>query len=264
MIKAFSNATVVPPLLMTSVLQVGNHTVSTTDIVPLLIRYQLLPQLCRELVIDQAIADIGCSAEEAEHALQQFYAAQRITNDVERQAWLTQARIPADQLPSLTTRPLRIEKFKQANWSSKLESHFLSCKTQLNQVIYSLLRIPEFETAQELYFRLQAGEQTFADLARQYSQGPETETGGLIGPVPITQPHPTIAQQLARCQPGQLLPPTHIQPWFVILRLEKLIPAQLDEPTRQKLLDSLFEAWVQEQLAQVQLSDPLSLPPSDA
>ncbi|MBW4418619.1 MAG: peptidylprolyl isomerase [Myxacorys californica WJT36-NPBG1] len=243
---------------MASVLQVGHQIVSNTDIIPLLIRYQLLPQLCRELVIDQAIASIECSAEEAEHALRQFYVAQRITNDAERQAWLTQTRISADQLQSLATRPIRIEKFKQANWSGKLESHFLSCKSQLNQVVYSLLRIAEFETAQELYFRLQAGEQTFADLARQYSQGPEAETGGLVGPVPITQPHPTISQQLARCQPGQLLPPMHIQPWFVILRLEKLISAQLDEPTRQKLLDNLFEAWVQEQLAQVQLSESLS------
>ncbi len=206
-------------------------------------------------MIDDAIAPIECSAEEAEQALQQFYAAQRLTNDAARQAWLTQTRIPADQLETLATRPVRIEKLKQANWGGKLESHFLSCKSQFNQVIYSLLRIPEFETAQELYFRLQAGEQTFADLARQYSQGPEAETGGRIGPVPITQPHPTIAQQLARSQPGQLLPPTQIQPWFVILRLEKFIPAQLDEPMRQKLLDSLFEAWVQEQLSHVHLSD---------
>jgi hypothetical protein len=35
------------------------------------------------------------------------------------------------------------------------------------------------------------------------------------------------------------------------VRLEKLIPAQLDESMRQQLLNSLFEAWLNEQLNQL-------------
>jgi hypothetical protein len=35
------------------------------------------------------------------------------------------------------------------------------------------------------------------------------------------------------------------------VRFEKLIPAQLDELMRQRLLRECFEAWLQEQLSQV-------------
>jgi hypothetical protein len=37
----------------------------------------------------------------------------------------------------------------------------------------------------------------------------------------------------------------------VIIRLEKHIPAQLDEPMRQRLLHELFVAWLSEQLQQM-------------
>jgi parvulin-like peptidyl-prolyl isomerase len=251
---------------MTPVLQIGNRTITATELLPLLIRYQLLPQLLRELLIDQAVESIECSAEETESALQQFCEANQITDETARQAWTLQNGLSTEHLKNLATRPLRIEKFKQQIWGSKLESHFLTCKTQLDQVTYSLIRIAQPEIAQELYFRIQAGEQFFAELAHQYSQGPEAETGGLLGPVPLTQPHPVIAEKLFRSQPGQLLPPTKIGEWYVILRLEKLIPAQLDDLTRQKLLDDLFEAWIQAQLNQPKPTPtpaaPLTLAPA--
>jgi parvulin-like peptidyl-prolyl isomerase len=238
---------------MTPVLQIGARIITATDLLPLLSRYQLLPLLLRELLLDQAVEAIICSIEEAEPALQQFYEANLITDETTRQAWALQHGLSTEQLEHLATRPLRIEKFKQQTWGSKLESYFLTCKAQLDQVVYSLIRTAHPEVAQELYFRLQAGEATFTDLARQYSQGAEAATGGLLGPVPLTQPHPGIAEKLFRSQPGQLLPPTKMGEWYVILRLEKLIAAQLDAPTRQKLLDERLEAWIQEQLTQPKL-----------
>ncbi len=168
--------------------------------------------------------------------------------------------IPPEQLEALATRGLRIEKFKQATWGHKLESYFLSCKSQLDKVIYSLIRTKDMGVAQELYFRIQAGEQSFAELAREYSQGPESQTGGLIGPVELSTPHPTLAKMLRVSQPGQLWPPMHLGEWVAIARLEKFIPAQLDEPMRQRLLNELFADWLQEQLNQLSDLRPQCIP----
>jgi parvulin-like peptidyl-prolyl isomerase len=117
-------------------------------------------------------------------------------------------------------------------------------------VIYSLIRTQEPGIAQELYFRIQEGEQSFADLAREYSQGSEAQTGGLIGPVELSVPHPVLAQMLRLSQPGQLCPPTRLGEWFLIVRLEKFIPAQLDASMRQRLLNECFNTWLSEQLNQ--------------
>ncbi|HEY9846451.1 MAG TPA: peptidylprolyl isomerase, partial [Candidatus Caenarcaniphilales bacterium] len=165
--------------------------------------------------------------------------------------WLARYGLSREQLEVLATRELRLEKFKQATWGHKLEAYFLRRKGQLDRAIYSLIRTKDKGIVRELYFRIQEGEQSFAELARQHSQGQEANTGGLLGPMPLSQLHPAIAKILASSQPGQLRPPTRVEGWFLILRLEKFIPARLDEPMRRRMLDELFESWLGEQLQQV-------------
>lgn len=236
---------------MTVILQVGDRTITAEEIIPLLANYQLLPQLLRELIIDEAIAPFSCTPEETAEACQRFYEQNKLATEEAQQAWLEAQGMQVEQLAAIATRSLRIQKFKQATWENKLEAYFLKRKAQLDRVIYSLVRVKELGIANELYFRLQAEEQSFADLAREYSQGPEAQTGGLIGPVEMSTPHPSLARMLAASQPGQLLPPTRIGEWIVVVRLEKLIPTQLDDTTRRQLLDELFNNWMQEQLSQV-------------
>lgn len=229
---------------MTTALQVGNQIITAEEIIPLLLGYQLLPQLLRELIIDRAIASVECTSEETANACQQFFQQHQLTDESVRQAWLEFYGMTEEKLEALATRPLKIAKFKQATWGSKLESHFLGCKWKFDKVVYSLIRTKDPGVAQELYFRIQAGEQSFVECAREYSQGPEAQTGGIIGPVELSMPHPDLAKMLSVSQPGQLWPPTRIGEWLAIVRLEKFIPAQLDEPMRQQLLRNLFEAWL--------------------
>ncbi|MEH2111446.1 peptidylprolyl isomerase [Nostoc sp.] len=244
---------------MTEAIQIGNRTIAASELISLLASYQMLPQLQRELIIDEAIEQnshlakiaIECTPEEIAQAKQQFYAEKQFKNEEDIQAWMAHQGLTSDQLEVITTRKLKIEKFKQATWGNKLESYFFQSKAKLDKVIYSLLRTQDVGIAQELYFRIQAKENSFADLAREYSLGPEAQTGGLVGPIELNALHPVMVQMLSSSQPGQILPPTRIAEWFVILRLEKFIPAQLDEFMKVRLLNELFESWIQEQQKQI-------------
>ncbi|MGA9378411.1 MAG: peptidylprolyl isomerase [Phormidium sp.] len=148
----------------------------------------------------------------------------------------------------MATRQLRIEKFKVATWGQNLETYFRQRKSELDQYVYSLIRVRDGATAKELYLRLKEGEQTFAELAKQYSEGVEAKTGGLIGPVPLSLSHPKLGQILKASQVGELVPPSAIENIWIIVRVEKFIPAQFDEQMQQNLLDELFENWLKEQL----------------
>ena len=224
---------------------------------PLLASYQLLPQLLHESIIDQAIAPFSCTPEEITHACQQFYQQHQLTSEAEQQAWLGHHNINQQQLEFITTRKLRIEKFKQATWRHKLESYFLKRKGQLDRAIYSLIRTKNRDLAHELYFRLQEGEQTFAELAKQYSQGAEAHSAGIVGPVELGSLHHQLARLLTISQLGQLWSPIPLGEWLVVVRLEKLIPARLDEAMQQRIIQELFEAWLQEQLQQLPESDKI-------
>ncbi|MCC5622598.1 peptidylprolyl isomerase [Nostoc sp. CHAB 5715] len=250
---------------MTEAIQIGNRTITASELISLLASYQMLPQLQRELIIDEAIeqnshsAKVVCTPEEVTQAKQQFFAEKQFKNEEDIQTWMAHQGLTPEQLEVIITRKLKIEKFKQATWGNKLESYFFQSKTKLDKVIYSLLRTQDVGIAQELYFRIQAKENSFADLAREYSLGPEAQTGGLVGPVELNALHPVMVQMLSSSQPGQILPPARIADWFVILRLEKFIPAQLDEFMKVRLLNELFETWLQEQKKQI-----MSAPRPDA
>lgn len=245
---------------MTEVLQIGDRKIQASEIIPLLANYQLLPQLLRELIIDQAIVPIECNPEELNEAKQRFYAERQLTQAADIQAWMKQQGLSHEQLDNMIVRKLKLEKFKQVTWGHKLESYFFQLKGKLDKVIYSLLRTQEPGLAQELYFRLQAKEQSFADVAQKYSKGPEAQTGGLVGPVELNTLHPAMVQILTSSQPGQISPPTRIAEWLVIVRVEKFLPAQLDEPMKARLLNELFENWLQEQQKQVEIREIFSSP----
>ncbi len=235
---------------MSVMLKIGNRTVSADEIVPLMARYQMLPQFLQEVLIDEAIADIECSEDERQKASETFFQQHQLTTPEAQQAWLRHYRMTPTQLQERATREIRIEKFKAEKWGPKLESYFLDRKGQLDRIIYSLIRTRDLGIAQELYFRISEGEQTFGEIAREYSQGPEAQTEGLIGPVELSVPHPVLGQMLSISQPGQLCPPTRVGEWVVIVRLERFIPAQLDDAMRQRLLNECFQDWIREQLRQ--------------
>lgn len=244
--------------MTTEFVQIGNFQIPKAELVPLLVRYQLLPGMLRELTIDRAIIQVECSAAEKVQAIEQIYARYQLTSNEQVQQWLDLQGLTREQLEDIATRQFRIEKFKQETWGNKLEAYFLKRKGQLDKAIYSLIRTNDIGIAQEVYFRLIDGEQTFEEIAHQYSQGAEAQTGGLIGPVELSTPHPAIAQLIATQPPGKICQPIKLEQWYVIVRPEQLIPSQLDEPMRQRLINELFQTWLQEEMKSASTSIPVS------
>ncbi len=233
---------------MSVVLEVDNQVYTAEDLVPLLTQYQILPKLAQEILTDKAIAEIKCSDEENTQIFNQFCQKNQLTSEEQVQEWLNKQGMNRDQLQNLITKKLRIDQYKQKMWADQVDAHFIKRKSQLDRVVYSLIRVEKPEVAQELFFRIKDDENTFSALAMEYSQGTEAQTGGLIGPVEINAPHPKIAQILATCQPGQLVPPTRVGEWIVIIRLENYLSAKLDNSMRQRMLDELFNHWLNESI----------------
>ncbi len=235
---------------MSEILRVADKIITEKDIFPLLKEYQMLMPLAKEIFLDLAIAKTEYTEAEIQNYRQQFFNQYQITSDEQLKLWLEKNQLTQEELDSKIIRALKLDIFKKETWQDKLESYYLKRKKDLDKVIYSLIRTKDMGVAQVLYFRLQAAEQSFADIAKQFSQGAEAQTGGLIGPIELNVPHPQIAQMLMTAKPGEVLPPTRIGEWIVILRLEKFLTTQLDQAMEQRLLNELFNNWLNEQLQQ--------------
>ncbi len=228
---------------MSAVLKIGDSELDIRMLLEQLQLHQLLPKLVQEVVMDQAIESVACDPEEAYRT---FCQQRNLVTEEQQQAWQTQQKLTQEQMYMRALRVAKIAKFKEDTWGNQAESYFLERKVKLDRVLYSLIRTKDPSLAQELYFRLNDDGESFADLARHYSEGQEAQTGGLIGPVELSVPHPMIGRMLSVSQPEQLWSPTPIGEWYVITRLEKFVPAQFDDSMRQRLIDELFNTWLME------------------
>ncbi|MGD1857280.1 MAG: peptidylprolyl isomerase [Leptolyngbyaceae cyanobacterium] len=228
---------------MTAVLKIGDSELDIRALLEQLQQHQLLPRLVQEVVIDHAIESVTYDPEDA---YKRFCLQRNLVSEEQQQMWQTQRNLTQEQMYMMALRDAKIAKFKEDTWGNQAESYFLERKVKLDRVLYSLIRTKDPSLAQELYFRLNDDGGSFTDLARRYSEGQEAQTGGLIGPVELSVPHPMIGKMLSVSQPGQLWSPTPIGEWYVITRLEKFVPAQFDDAMRQRLIDELFKTWLNE------------------
>jgi len=232
----------------TNTIQIADRTITASEIIPLLSDYQLLGKLRRELIIDRAIESVTITASEAASSSEKFYQQRGLKLAGDRLTWLLQHGLTSQQVKSLTVRQLKIEKFKQLTWGDKLQHYFIRRKQQLDRVVFSIIKTEKLDLAQELYFRLQANEESFADLAQKYSQGSESIVGGFVGPIELGNLPPALVQVLITSQPKKICPMSQGE-WQMIIRLEKNIPAKFDDSMRQRLLNELFELWLSKKLA---------------
>jgi parvulin-like peptidyl-prolyl isomerase len=236
---------------MSTTLQIDNRTITAEELVSLLTHYQIIPQVICESIIDRAIATIECTPEETAAACAEFSQQRQLASDTELQTWLWHYGLDQTQIERLATRRLRIDKFKQQMWGHRLESYFLKRKDQLDQIIYSVIQVENRDMASELFFRIHEGEQSFAEVARLYSQGP---VGGVIGPIEFGKLPVGLREFLYTRPIGEVQPPVAFGESQIIVRVERVIPATLDETMRERLLQEQFAAWFDAQVEQ--LPDP--------
>lgn len=232
---------------MASVLQIGQAVLDAPTLIAKLQEHQLMPKLVQEVVIDEAISNVACDSQEA---LQAFCAKRGLFSREQQEAWCQQQQKTPEQMNLAAQREYKLSQFQEETWGEQIESYFLQRKAQLDRVRYSLIRTKDSSLAQEVYFRLNDDGASFAELASQYSEGQESKTGGMVGPVELSVPHPILARMLMVSKPGQLWAPTQIGEWLVIARLEQFIPAQFDASMRQRLLSEQFQEWLDTQIAE--------------
>ena len=173
-----------------------------------------------------------------------------LTNDKDIELWLKKRNLIEEDLDFISQLNFKWRMFCKNEFKNNLKSIFLKRKDEFDTVTYSLLRVKNKNLIRELYQQIYEKEYTFLEIASQYSDGPEKRTGGLIGPVPMNNPHPFLAELLRVSSPGQLSPPIKFDKWWILIRMEELQGAKFDENIKEKL--ALIEG---EKLLRKKLSD---------
>lgn len=228
----------------------------------------VLRTLARELALEGLRQEARFSPDEAPEVQTQLWAGLPGAAPTALEGdWI--GRLPEDVRGRVRQRwdHLRLQKALEDRYGERVEAHYLERRADLEQVVLRLMRLPQQGLAEELYLRLIDDGASFGAIASRHSLGDESVTRGIVGPIEVSQLHPTLRAVLASLAPGDIHPPFVLEESILLVRLEHRRPASLNETLRHRLLEELLqpdlERWLEGALAELRHTHPAApLPPA--
>lgn len=222
----------------------------------------LLDQVVRMEAMDALLhQQPSLPPEDLQQLTQQWCQQKNINSNDELAHWLREHGLSLEQWQRLIMRPKQWMRWCEQEFKGRIKTHFLKRKTHLDRVTYSLIRVKDEDLAWELFHRIKEGEECFRQLAREHSEGQERHSGGLLGPVPLSQPHPHLSELLRISEPGKLWQPKKLEGWWVIVRLEQHLGARFGDLNEHLSLE-LGELHLNDLIAQNKPQAPTQQPRS--
>ncbi len=210
-------------------------------------KWGLLRQVKTEEMIDLTLKNIPEPNEaELKKIIQNWCKVKQIKSEENLKEWKIRNGFNDEIWKKHISRKWKWEKWCKANFENKISHYYLEKKASLDKVNYSLIRVKNKDLADELFLRIKEGESSFETIAREYSEGPEKNTSGNIGPVPLGIAHPTLAKLLQVSKKGQIWPPKKLQSWWVIVKLNDIVSVPLDTKLSLMLANELGVKYIEE------------------
>tara|TARA_Y100000589_G_scaffold314399_1_gene336775 strand:+ start:581 stop:1309 length:729 start_codon:yes stop_codon:yes gene_type:complete len=210
----------------------------------LLRRTGYLKPIVQFVIFEQVTKDLEPPKEILEKGLNSFCNSKGLINKKKLTGYLEDQYLNYDELLEKISIPVKKQYYSLEKFGSKAESHFLKRKDALDKFTYSLIRVKNQDVAYDLYLRLEEKKSDFISLVHQYSEGPEKNTNGRIGPISLSNVSPALKELLEKHRIGEVLEPVSIDNWWVVIRLEERIDAVFDDAMKMLMACELFEDWL--------------------
>ena len=217
------------------------------SVVVLLKKNDLLNTLVKSELIEEKISQIVLNDEDQLAIKKYITQNPNITSDNEYKEFIKQHKIDHEKLFNNLSRPIKIKKFAEEKYSHQVPAKFLKRKNQLDKVVYSLIRIKSPDLINEIYFRLKDGEE-FGALAKEFSEGTEKFTRGIVGPVVLEQSAPELIKVLRSATPDMVSQPFLAGGFWLIVKLEFIIEATLNKSLEALMIQEILEENLNEEV----------------
>ena len=216
----------------------------------------VIEAIASEKIIAETAENLGIKVEEAEIQEEgdRFRAAKKLVKAQDTLSWLQQHHLSVDNFEELIYKKILSKKLANHLFGKKVESFFFQHRLDyLAAVTYEII-LDDEDLALELFYALQEGETTFADIAREYIPNPEIRrTGGYQGIKRRTDFRPEIASAVFAAKPPEAIKPITTAKGIYLIWVEEIIQPELDDKLRQQIIADLFNHWLKQQAAEIQI-----------
>lgn len=214
----------------------------------LLQSWGLLGVVERELARDQLLATaLPLTDEQKQQVLPAFLSYLGLNTEAELQRWMVAEAVDQQALQCRAERFYLWWMLCEQRFRNQISSLFLKRKSALDRAVYSLHWVDDEALAHELFLRLKEKECSFEQL---FGSLPACRDEGLpsgkMGPVPLADVPPALAELLRVSEPGQVWPPRPAEGGWVIVQLEELQPAVFNQALKREFALELGDRWLQE------------------
>ena len=215
------------------------------EVVRLLHKNRLLLPLIRAELIKDLLCNINIDTQSKTKLVENSKAKLGIDNNEKYHSWLSANKLTEEDFENIAFSKARMDKYCKQTFANKVHNRFLERKNELDIVVYSLIRTSDVFKARELFIRITEGESEFGDTAAKYSEGHEKKTRGVIGPVLVAKAHPKLREHLRNSPIGKVRAPIQIDDSYLVVRVESLDPAKLDDFMQEKIYEELFNNLIE-------------------
>ena len=208
-----------------------------------ILRRQVVARQVQEAGIAPTIAELQAAADK-------FRIVNQLESAEATQKWLQDRFLSIDDFEDMVTQNLISNKLAQHLFGDRVEQMFAQNLLDYSGAIIYEVILEDRNLAMEIFYSLQEGDLSFADVAHQYISVPESRRrGGYIGIVSRKQLRPEISAAVFAAKPPQLIEPIVTAVGVHLIQVEEIIEPQLDERLHQQILTEMFDRWLVETIA---------------
>ena len=229
-------------------------SLSARDLLAALRRRRRLRPLIHEALIEEFLvrrsveAGLAVAPLELQAAADAFRRRHGLTSAAQTQAWLAREGLSVQDFEAALERDLLIDRLQDHLCRDRIAGHFEAHRTRYDRLRLRQITAGDDGAARELLSQLRDEGADFAELGRLHSRHePSRAAGGDLGVVFRCQLPPAAADAVAAAQPGEVVGPIATPAGVLLLRVESVAPAQLDDLTAAVIRRELFDAWLREQ-----------------
>lgn len=220
---------------------------------------QFVEGVVADAIVRQAARELPPPTDaELQQAADEFRRSSGLYEADDTLNWLKQNGLTVDAWEERLERDMVARKVRDHVTEGQVEAYFSSNRAALDRATVAQVVVSDEEVAAELLAQIAEEGSDFAAVAREHSVDPiSRERGGYVGPVGRGALGAEGEALVFNAQPGQVVGPIRTEGGWMLLRVESVSPAQLDDATREQIKDTLFREWLQQQRSRASVETPI-------
>ncbi|MBI1918272.1 MAG: peptidylprolyl isomerase [Planctomycetes bacterium] len=221
---------------------------------------RLLEQAVQDRLIAEAARAEGVVVTDVElqTAADAFRKTRGLHKASDTEAWLAERRLGVEDFQTLVERPLLRRKLAEHLTRGQVERYFAENRSQFDRARLSQIVVGREGIASELMAQITEDGADFAALARKHSlDSASAPAGGSLGVVDRKKLSPSVEAAVFGARPGDVVGPFKTAQGFHVIKVEEILPAQLDDKTTEAIRDRLFEDWLRQRQRRARVQTPL-------